>query len=64
MVGVAFYSRLSGLLVEKRDIHKYVMMHWIRSQLCYMLLKSCLLGLRGSRLRNRNFTEVKQDIAV
>ena len=64
MVGVAFYSRLSGLLVEKRDIHKSVMMHWIRSKLCYRLLKSFLLCLRGSRLRNRNFTEVKQDIAA
>ena len=25
-----FYSRLSELLAEKRDIHKSVMMHWIR----------------------------------
>ena len=37
----AFYSRLSELLVEKRDTHKSVMMHWIKSKLCYTFLKSC-----------------------
>ena len=30
----AFYSRLTELLAEKRKIHKYAMMHWIRSKLC------------------------------
>ena len=60
----AFYSRLSELLAEKRDIHKSVMMHWIRSKLCYVLLKSCLLCLRGSRSRNRNNAKVEQDIAA
>ena len=33
----AFYSRLSELLAEKRNIHKSIMMHWIRSKLCYEL---------------------------
>ena len=60
----AFYSRLSELLVEKRNIHKSVMMHWIRSKLCYALLKSCLLCLQGSRLRNCNITKVEQDVAA
>ena len=60
----AFYSRLSELLAEKRNIHKSVMMHWIRSKLCYALLKYFLLCLRGSLSRNRNITEVKQDVAA
>ena len=33
-----FYPRLIELLAEKRDIHKSVMMYWIRSKLCYALL--------------------------
>ena len=60
----AFYSKLSALVAAKRDIHKSVMMHWIRSKLCYALLKSCLLCLRGSRTRNHNITKVEQDIAA
>ena len=60
----AFYSKLSELLAEKHDIHKSAMMHWIRSKLCYALLKSCLSCLRGSRSRNCNTTEVEQDIAA
>ena len=38
----AFYSRLSDLLIGKRNIQKSVMMHCSRSKLCYTLLKSCL----------------------
>ena len=41
----AFYSRLSELQAEKHDIRKSVMMHWIRSKLCYALFKSCLIFL-------------------
>ena len=55
----AFYSRLSEFLVEKRGIHKAVRMHWIRSELCYALLKSCLLCLRGSR--SQTITPPKSD---
>ena len=61
---LAFYSRLSELLAEKRNIHKSVIMHWIRSKLCYALLKSCLLCLRGSRSWNRNITELEQHVAA
>ena len=47
-----FYSRLGELLAVKHDIHKSVMMHLLSLKLCYTLLKSCLLCLRGSRSRN------------
>ena len=59
----AFYSRLSELLAEKCDIHKSVMMRWIRSNLCFKLLKSWFC-LRGSRSQNYNTTEFDQDIAA
>ena len=59
-----FYSRMSEILAEKPAIHKSVMMHWIRSKLCYELLKSCLLCLQGSRSWTRKITEVGQDIAA
>ena len=55
----AFYSRQSELLVVKRDVHKSVMIHWIRSKICYALLKSCLLRLRKSRSRNPSINEVR-----
>ena len=58
----AFYSRLSKILVDKGAIHKSVMMHSVRSNLSYALLRSCLLCLRGSCLQNRNISEVEQDI--
>ena len=58
----AFYSRLSEILADKCAIHKSVKMHRIRSNLSYALLKSCLLCLRGSCLRNHNINEVEQDI--
>ena len=35
----AFYSRLIELLADKRNIHKSIMMHWIRSKLCYEVTK-------------------------
>ena len=43
----AFYTKLSELRAEKRDIQKSVMMHWIISNLCYPLLKFCLLCLQA-----------------
>ena len=59
-----FYSRLSELPVEKLNIRESVIMHWIRSKLCSALLKSYLLCLRGSLSRNRNITELEQDVAA
>ena len=60
----AFYSRLSELQAEKRDIQKSVMMPWIRSKQCYTLLISGLLCLQGSRSRKRSITENEQDVAA
>ena len=59
-----FYSRLIELLAGNHEIHKSVMMHWIRSKLCYELLKSFLSYLRGSRFQNRKINESEHSIAV
>ena len=45
----AFYSSLSNLLSEKRDLPKSITMNWIRTKICFALLKSSLLCLIGSQ---------------
>ena len=44
-----FYSRLSDLLSEKRNLPKSVVANWVRSKVCFALLKSSLLCLCSSR---------------
>ena len=44
-----FYSSLSDLLSKKRDLPISISMNWIRTKICFDLLKSSLLCLRGSR---------------
>ena len=44
-----FYSRLSQLISDKRNLLKSITMNWIRTKVCFALLKSSLLCLRGSR---------------
>ena len=41
-------SQLSDLLSEKRNLPKSVVANWVRSKVCFALLKSILLCLRGS----------------
>ena len=41
-----FYSRLSDLLSEKRNLPKSVVANWVRSKVFFALLKSSLLCLR------------------
>ena len=43
-----FYSRLSDLLSEKRDLPKSITMNWMRIiKICFALLNSSLLYLKG-----------------
>ena len=44
-----FFSRLSDLLSEKRNLPKSVVTKWVRSKVCFALLKSSLLCLHGSQ---------------
>ena len=59
-----FYSRLSHFLSEKRDLPKSVTMNWIRTKICFTLLKSSFLCLRGSRTVCSKVAELESDVAV
>ena len=59
-----FYSRLSDLLSEKRDLPKSITMNWIPTKICFALLKSSLLCLRGSRTVCRKVSKFEGDVAV
>ena len=50
-----FYSRLSDLLSEKRHLRKSITMNWIRTKICFALLKFSLLCLRGSQTLCKRF---------
>ena len=56
-----FYSRLSDLLSEKRNLPKSVVANFVRSKFCFALLKSSLLCLRGSRTVCRKASEFECD---
>ena len=59
-----FYSRLSQLISDKRNLSKSMIMNWIRTKVCFALLKSSLLCLRGSRTVCRKVSEFECDIDV
>ena len=59
-----FYSRLSDLLSEKRDLPKSITMNWIRTKICFALMKSSFLCLRGSRTLSRTSVEFESDVVV
>ena len=44
-----FYSRLSELIANKKNAHFSITVSWIRTKICFALLSSSLLCLRGSR---------------
>ena len=56
-----FYSRLSELISDKRNLPKSITMNWIRTKVCFALLKSSLLCLRGSRTVCRKVPELECD---
>ena len=59
-----FYSRLSDLLSEKRDLPESMTMKWIRTKICFALMKSSFLCLRGSRTLSRKVAEFESDVVV
>ena len=59
-----FYSRLSDLLSEKRNLPKSEVEDWVRSKICFALLKSSLLCLRGSRTVCKKTSQLESDIDV
>ena len=59
-----FYSKLAELLSDKRKESKSLTVNWLRTKLCFGLLKSCLLCLRGSRSVNRNIIKIDDNMMV
>ena len=59
-----FYSRLSGLLLEKPNLAKSVVANWVRSNICFALLKSSLLCLPGSGTVYRKVSELVCDVDI
>ena len=56
-----FYSKLEELLSDKRKKSKLLKVDWLRTKVCFGLLKSCLLCLRGSRSVNRNIVKINDN---
>ena len=59
-----FYSRLSQLISDKRNLSKLITMTWVKTKVCFALLKPSLLCLRGSRTVCRKVSEFKHGIDV
>ena len=59
-----FYSRLAQLISEKTHLPLSISSNWIRTTVCFGLLKSCLLCLSGSRTVCRKTAEFEIDVDV
>ena len=59
-----FYSRLARLTSEKRDLPQSIFSNWILTKVCFGLLKSSLLCLRGLRTVCRKIAEFQIDVHV
>ena len=59
-----FYSKLEELLSDKRKKSKLLKVDWLRTKVCFGLLKSCLLCLRGSRSVNRNIVKINDNFVT
>ena len=57
-----FYSKLAELLTDKPKESKSLTVNWLRTKLCFGLIKSCLLCLRGSRSVNRNIIKIDDNM--
>lgn len=60
---ITFYSRLSELIADKKNIPISTAVTYIRTKLCFALLRSGLICLRGSRSLYKKF-DVGDDIVV
>ena len=57
-----FYKRLAKKIAEIRELHQSIVTNWTRTKISFVLLKSPLLCLRGSRSINRNVCFVGDNI--
>ena len=59
-----FYSRLKQMISENRDLPQSFSSNYIRTKVCFGLLKSSLLCSRGSRTVCRKTAEFEIDVDV
>ena len=59
-----FCSRLAQLRSGKRDLPQSISNNWIRTKVCFGLVKSSLLCLRGSRTVCRKIAEFEIEVDV
>ena len=59
-----FYSQLAQIISEKRDLPQSISSNWIRTRVCFGLLKSSQLCLRGSRTVCRKTVTFEIDVNV
>ena len=59
-----FYSKLAELLSDKRKKSKSLTVNWLSTNVCFGLLKSCLLCLPGSRSVNRIIIKIDDNMMV
>ena len=59
-----FHSRLVQPISEKRDLSQWISSNWIRTKVCFGLLKSSLLCLRALRTVYRKAAEFETDADV
>ncbi len=50
-------KRLAALIADRRDLTYSVCMAWLRARVCFALLRSSLMCLRGSRVGRRRFVD-------
>ena len=59
-----FYSRFAQMISEKRDLPQSIPSNWVRAKVCFGLLKSSLLCLRGLRTIRRKRARFEVDVDV
>ena len=57
-----FYSCLAQMISNKRDIPQSISSNWMRTKVCFGLLKSSLICLRGSGTVCRKKSEFEIDV--
>ena len=59
-----FYSKHAKLLYDKRKQSKSMSVNWLRTKVCFGLLKSCLLCLRGCGSVIRNLIKIDDNMMI
>ena len=55
---------LAKLIADKPDITHSLAINWVRTKLSFVLLKTCLLCLRGSRSSNKNISTAEDGMKI